>query len=88
MKTAIIYGVIAALIAWFFMYLDTRILDNQKQKITYIKNMLLIGSIVGFGIYLIGEDTFEKAVGVQSGTNNIMMNNNTDADMLTGNPNF
>jgi hypothetical protein len=64
MQTCVIYGFIAACIAWFFMYLDTRLLDNPKTKQTYAKNMLLVGSIVGFGIYLIGEQNFEKAVGI------------------------
>ena len=59
MKTCVIYGIIAALIGLFFMYLDTRILDNPKTRTEYIKNMALIGGIVGFGIYLIGEEGFD-----------------------------
>ena len=65
MKTAIIYGVIASLIALFFMYLDTVLLDNPKTKLTYFKNMLLVGGIVGGGIKLIGEESFEKLVSIE-----------------------
>lgn len=68
MKTSLIYGIIAALIALFFMYLDTRILDNPKTRATYIKNMALVGGIVGGGIYLIGEEGFEQAVGITTGS--------------------
>lgn len=76
MKIALIYGMIASLISLFFMYLDTKLLDNPKTKITYIKNMILTGFIVGFGIYLIGENKFEKIVSFERAYNNNMIDEN------------
>ena len=67
MKTCVIYGFIASLIALFFMYLDTRILDNPKTRSCYLKNMALVGGIVGFGIYLLGEEGFDQFVGITGG---------------------
>lgn len=66
MKSSIIYGLLAAIIVFVFMYLDTKLLDNPKSKVTYCKNMLLMGSIVGFGIHLIGDDKFDHAIGLMS----------------------
>jgi hypothetical protein len=92
MKISIIYGLIAAVIAWFFMYLDTRLLDNPKTKTTYIKNMMLIGGIVGFGVHLIGEDTFKDSFGGQGGSGGSGHKSSYLSDygeeMLTGNPDF
>ena len=94
MKTALIYGLIAAVIAWFFMYLDTRLLDNPKHKTVYCKNMLLVGGIVGFGIHMIGEKHFEDAVGISdfgqggSGSGGYGGYSDYSEEMLTGAPDF
>jgi len=93
MKTIIIYGALAAVVALFFMYLDTRILDNPKTRSTYIKNMLLVGSIVGYGIYLVGEEGFEKLVGITVSHNNLGAGSDSylhgiDEPIMTGSPNF
>ncbi len=52
-------GLIASLIALVFMYIDTRLFDNPKSRTTYVKNMLLTGSITGFLFYLIGNGGFK-----------------------------
>lgn len=63
MRISIVYGILAALITSVAMYLDSKLFDSPKTKSTYFKNMLFVGCLVGFGIYLIGETKFEKTVG-------------------------
>jgi len=93
MQTSLIYGFIAAMITWFFMFLDSRLLDNPKTKSTYLKNMLFVGCLVAFGIYFIGEDKFSfnlpslneqptRRGGRQSYLGSL------HEDILTGTPNF
>lgn len=89
MRSSVVYGIIAALITWFFMYLDTKLLDNPKTRATYIKNMSFVGMLVGFGIYSLGEDRFDQAMGVnfemgQSGSGGFGL----DDDMYIGLPDF
>lgn len=43
---ALLYGTLAALLALFFMYLDSKLLDNPKTRATYVKGMLMSGIIV------------------------------------------
>lgn len=86
MKTSIIYGFLASLIVFIFMYLDTKLMDNPKTKTTYFKNMLLMGSIIAFGINMIGESNFNKAIGLIS--ENVHMMNNYGEKIATGEPNF
>tara|TARA_R100001163_G_scaffold65729_2_gene64326 strand:+ start:6708 stop:6998 length:291 start_codon:yes stop_codon:yes gene_type:complete len=63
MRISIIYGVIASIVAAIAMYLDDRLLDAKKTKSIYFKNMMLVFCIVAGGIYLIGEKSFEQAIG-------------------------
>ena len=82
MKTSLIYGVLAAIITFIFMYLDTKLLDNPKTKTTYYKNMIFVGSLVAFGIHLIGENNFNKAIGIED------LNISVDEEIMTGSPDF
>lgn len=87
MRSSIIYGLLAAIITWFFMYLDTRLFDNPKTKATYIKNMIFVGCLVGFGIIFLGEDKFDQILGfntqIGSGSGFIY-----GEEIMTGIPNF
>ncbi len=89
-------GLIASLIALVFMYIDTRLFDNPKSRTTYVKNMLLTGSITGFLFYLIGNGGFKvdfdieapSAIGMLGGnisnTGNLV--NSINEDILIGMP--
>lgn len=96
MRTSVVYGVVAALITMVAMYLDQRLLDAPKTKATYIKNMLFVALLVGGGIYLIGESSFEKAVGFgfsgvggsHSGYGGYGYIGGIGEEILTGSPNF
>lgn len=50
------YPILAALIAFVFMYLDSRLFDNKKTKMTYIKNTFLVGFIVWLLVFLLDID--------------------------------
>lgn len=50
----LLVAILASLLALVIMYIDSKLFDNPKSRGTYIKNMVLVGSITGFFIYLIG----------------------------------
>jgi hypothetical protein len=47
----IFVGIASAIIMGLFMYIDSRLFDLKKDKLTYIKNMLLTGLISGLCVY-------------------------------------
>ena len=55
------YTIFASLLALIFMYIDTKLFDNPKPKSSYIKGMLLVGSIVWIIIYIINKGIFSSA---------------------------
>ena len=87
MRSSLIYGLMAAIITWFFMYLDGKLFDNPKTKATYIKNMVFVSCLVGFGIVILGEDKFDQLLGfnAQIGRGSGFMHGE---EILTGLPNF
>lgn len=89
MRSSIVYALLAALITLFFMYLDTRLLDNPKTKTTYVKNMLFVAGLIYFGIVLIGESKFDQILGLsgQVGRSSRFANG-INQEILTGLPNF
>lgn len=54
MGFAIFAAIVASIIVAFFMYLDSRIFDSPKSSLTYIKNMVLCGSLVFAFTYMVG----------------------------------
>ena len=77
--TAILYGLLAALLALLLMYLDTKLLDNPKAKATYIKGMLMTGLITGLIVYFVGPSA--------SGSNSQYFPGLSE-EILTGPPSF
>lgn len=88
MYTSIIFGVLAALIVFVFMYIDSKLFDEPKTKLTYFKNMLLTGAIVGGGIYLLGESAFESALNFNKNANSSTYMSEYGEEIMTGNPQF
>lgn len=93
MQIALIYGLIAALITWFVMFLDTKLLDNPKTKGTYLKNMFFVAILVISGIYMIGEEKFGYpdmgfSGGYQRGGRQRDYMNTLGEEIMTGDPNF
>jgi hypothetical protein len=91
MFTSIIYGIIAGLITWFFMYLDTRLFDNNKTKGTYWKNIIFVSLLVTLGIRALGEVKFNEAFGLAKltgGAGHVDFLDGLGEEILTGKPNF
>lgn len=93
MRTCFIYGLIAALITYIFMWLDDRLLDSKKTKATYVKNVLFVGLLVAGGVYFIGEDVFDDALSTGSrqfgsGYGGGGYFSSYGEEIMTGNPNF
>ena len=55
-----LYPLLAAIVAFVFMYLDTRIFDNKKTTMTYIKNTFLVGFIVWVIMFVLDIDSTKK----------------------------
>ena len=51
------YPLIAVLIAFVFMYLDSKIFDTEKPKSTYFKNMFLVGFVVWLIVFILDIDS-------------------------------
>ena len=91
MRSSLLYGIAAALITAIVMWLDDRLLDAKKTKAIYFKNMLYVGLLVGGGIYLIGEEAFDSAIGVvanQTGRGGYGFIGGFGEEMFTGSPDF
>jgi|688.fasta_scaffold939042_1 hypothetical protein len=93
MRTSFIYGLIAAVITYIFMWLDDRLFDSKKSKATYFKNMFFVGFLVAGGVYFLGEDIFDDALSsgskqFGSGYGGGGYFNGYGEEIMTGNPNF
>jgi hypothetical protein len=55
-----LYPLLAAIVAFVFMYIDTRIFDNKKTKTTYVKNTLLVGFIVWVIMFILDIDSTKQ----------------------------
>lgn len=55
-----LYPLLAAIIAFVFMYLDTRIFDNKKTTMTYAKNTFLVGFIVWVIMFVLDIDSTKQ----------------------------
>ena len=51
------YPLVAAIIAFVFMYLDSKIFDTEKPKSTYFKNMFLVGFVVWLIVFMLDLDS-------------------------------
>lgn len=55
-----LYPLLAAIIAFVFMYLDSRIFDIKKTKMTYAKNTILVGFIVWVIMFILDIDSTKQ----------------------------
>lgn len=92
MYYAIGYGVAAAFLALMLMWLDTKLLDNYKEKSTYIKSMLMVGVITALIVYFIGENnigSFKMSGGGSSSSQfGVSYLPSIREEIMTGPPNF
>lgn len=89
--TPVFVGLLVALVIAVFMYIDSRLFDTPKDKVTYFKNMALGGGIAALLVYIAGGSlSLPQSVGVQSGGSGSGMGfiESLNQEVLTGVPNF
>jgi hypothetical protein len=67
------------------MYLDTRIFDNKKTKMTYIKNTVLVGFIVWIIMFILDIDSTKQVPFLEE---QIKLIPEIGESMLSGLPDF
>lgn len=87
-SSPIIAGFVTAMLAWIFMYLDTRILDNPKSKTTYAKNMLLVGSLTALVVYVMGSSATLPVASAVPASLATINGSGINEEILTGIPDF
>lgn len=85
-----LYGFLGALLALVLSYLDTKLLDNPKERSTYLKNMFMGGLVVVAIVAFIGEDNLghHKMIGggrLDKGLNYVSA---IGEEIISGPPNF
>ena len=92
MNESIIYGFVGSIIALLFMYLDSRFNKNPKTRMTYFKNMLLVGIIVAALFYVTGFGSTTSSIqfggGGAGGMGNTAMAPGINEAIMTGVPDF
>lgn len=93
--TPVIVGLLVALTIAVFMYIDSRLFDTPKDKVTYLKNMALGGGIAALLVYLAGGNLSLPESGLslaptQTGGNlaGLGFIESLNQEVLTGVPNF
>lgn len=83
--TPLIVGIFVAIIVAIMMYIDSRLFDSPKSKLTYFKNMLLSGALGAGIVYLMNGDASSLGF-AQSGGSAFVSEINQE--ILTGLPSF
>lgn len=91
--TPLIVGIIAAVVTGIAMYIDSRLFDWPKDKLTYFKNMLLAGAVSASIVYLMGGgslSTLGQSGGSWGGSpaSSLGFLDGTTQEVLTGLPTF
>ena len=76
------YSILAALLSLGLMYLDTKLLDNPKTKVTYIKGMSMTGLVTWIIVYFL-----DGGFG-QGGGSSVQYLPGLNEEILTGPPDF
>jgi hypothetical protein len=91
MNTSIaITAVVSALVTWLFMYLDARLFDTPKTKLTYFKGMSFVAALSATIVYFMG-NTQHVGGAVRSAINNstaVVQGPGFNEDIFTGLPPF
>ena len=82
--TAIIYGILASILALGLMYLDTKLLDNPKTKATYVKGMAMVGLITWLVVWFLEGGGFGGA----NGSSSTQYLPGLSEEIITGPPTF
>jgi hypothetical protein len=67
MNSMAVTAAVSAIITWIFMYLDSRLFDTPKTKLTYIKGMSFVAALSATIVYFMGGSGSSSGIGLQSG---------------------
>ena len=100
MTTSIVLtSLVSGLITWLFMYIDSRIFDTPKTKLTYFKGISFVSLLSATIVYFMGSPSLPKQFGGNVNVGPIQpmatnMNQGTalvqgiNQEMFTGMPSF
>ena len=92
MNSALVVSVIASLLTLVFMYIDSKLFDNPKDRSTYAKNMLLVGAAIYAVVYFMGNPEipqFGGGASMSGGVGNVVKSLvDINEEMMTGLPDF
>jgi hypothetical protein len=67
-NSIVITAVVSALVTWVFMYIDSRLFDTPKTKLTYVKGMSFVAAIGATIVYFMGSPALPQVGGSNPGS--------------------
>jgi len=85
----VLAAIAAGLTTWFFMYLDARLFDTPKSKLTYVKGITFVSGLVAFIVHFLYDGQVVQSGGGSPmyGTTMIPLAGGAE-EVLTGLPTF
>jgi len=62
-NSIVITAVVSALVTWVFMYIDSRLFDTPKTKLSYIKGMSFVAAVGATIVYFMGSPALPQMGG-------------------------
>lgn len=98
-NSIVITAVVSALVTWVFMYIDSRLFDTPKTKLSYVKGMSFVAAVGATIVYFMGSPALPQVgagVGVGTGsgavgggmTQGTALVQGINQEMFTGMPAF
>lgn len=96
-NSIVITAVVSALVTWVFMYIDSRLFDTPKTKLSYVKGMSFVAAVGATIVYFMGSPALPQvggsALGAGSGvgagmTQGTALVQGINQEMFTGMPAF
>lgn len=100
-NSIVITAVVSALVTWVFMYIDSRLFDTPKTKLSYVKGMSFVAAVGATIVYFMGSPALPQVgvgvgVGVGAGsgavgggmTQGTALVQGINQEMFTGMPAF
>ena len=98
MNTSIVVtSIISGLTTWLFMYIDSRIFDTPKTKLTYFKGILFVSLVSATIVYFMGSPSIPSlpqmggipmSGGIGQGNQGTALVQGINQEMFTGMPSF
>lgn len=94
-NSIVITAVVSALVTWVFMYIDSRLFDTPKTKLSYVKGMSFVAAVGATIVYFMGSPAMPQVGG--GGSTGLVGSNigqgtalvqGINQEMFTGMPSF